>query len=391
MKTRQVNCGFLPLVDCASLVIAKEIGFAAEENIDLILHKEPTWSLIRDKLTFGYLDAAIVLSPMPIAASLRLGGVGQRIDVLSVASVNGNVIGVTGELRDQLKARGADLDFKSPTELGRALAEVVDKPLKFGVPFPFSMHKELVLYWLKATGFDIEKMLDIRTVPPPVMAEAIKNREIDAFCVGEPWGSVTVDRTEAELILPGSAIWAMAPEKVLAARHAWVEENQFEAGALFRATWRAAKWISNPENLMSASEILSRPAYVDVPASVIDRALTGRIVTDAQGTEERAPRFLEFFNAQARFPWRSQAVWIADRLSERHGLDREASRSIARDCFRADLYRKFISPLGEDTPGASEKVEGLFDRATPVGSAKGEITLGPDYFFDKVMFDPDKQ
>jgi len=389
MTARELHCGFLPLVDCASLVIAKEIGFATEENIDLVLHREPNWSLIREKLTLGALDAALVLSPMPIAASMGLGGVTERIDVISVASINGNVIGVSQALSAKLVESGVDWRFSDPFSIGKALKRATDKPIRFGVPFPFSMHKELVLYWLEGVGFDIKTNLDIRTVPPPMMAKAIENKEIDAFCVGEPWGSITVAQCDAQLVLPGSAIWALAPEKVLATRARWIAENYHKAGGLFRATWRAAKWMSKPDNLMTASEILSRPEYVNVPAQIIDRALTGRIETDRSGKEEQTPRFLEFFAAQARFPWRSQAIWIADRLAQRHGTDRATARRIARDCFRADLYREFIEPLGEDTPGASEKVEGLLTAATPVGSAKGKITLGPDHFFDGRSFDPD--
>jgi len=79
--SRELNVGFLPLVDCAPLVIAREMGFAADENIDLILHKHHTWSLVRDRLALGHLDAAVMLSPMPIAMSLGLGGVAQRVDV----------------------------------------------------------------------------------------------------------------------------------------------------------------------------------------------------------------------------------------------------------------------------------------------------------------------
>ncbi len=390
MTSRELHCGFLPLVDCASLVIAKEIGFAAEENIDLMLHREPNWSLIREKLTLGALDAALVLSPMPIAASMGLGGVVERIDVLSVASVNGNVIGVGPQLAEQMSKAGVDWDFGSPRSIGDALKKAVTTKVRIGVPFPFSMHKELVLYWLEGVGFDIDTKLDIRTIPPPMMANAIENNEIDAFCVGEPWGSVTVAQCDAHLILPGKAIWALAPEKVLAARYRWIVDNYDKAGGLLRATWRAAKWMSKPENLMTVSEILSRPDYVNVPTDVIDRALTGQLVTNRSGAEAQTPRFLEFFAAQARFPWRSQAIWIADRLADRHGLDRVTARRIARDCFRPDLYREFIEPLGEDTPGASEKVEGLLDSAMPVGSAKGRIILGPDNFFDGRTFDPDE-
>ena len=39
-----LSCGFLPLVDAAPLVIAREIGFAQEEGVELTLIREPSWS-----------------------------------------------------------------------------------------------------------------------------------------------------------------------------------------------------------------------------------------------------------------------------------------------------------------------------------------------------------
>ena len=57
----------------------------------------------------------------------------------------------------------------------------------------FSMHAELLYYWLSALGLPAPQSVDIRTVPPPLMADAIESGEIDAFCVGEPWGSQAVE------------------------------------------------------------------------------------------------------------------------------------------------------------------------------------------------------
>ena len=65
--------------------------------------------------------------------------------------------------------------------------------LRIGVPFAFSMHRELIHYWLEALGLPLPPGLEISTVPPPRMAEALAAGEIDAFCVGEPRGSVAVD------------------------------------------------------------------------------------------------------------------------------------------------------------------------------------------------------
>ena len=98
MKVTQVTCGYLPLVDCAPLIIAKELKFAAQEGLDLTLLQQPSWSALRDRLAFGHIDFAHMLSPMPVAMSLGLGGAPNRIDALMVLSVNGTVIGVSADL-----------------------------------------------------------------------------------------------------------------------------------------------------------------------------------------------------------------------------------------------------------------------------------------------------
>ncbi|HCI08397.1 MAG TPA: nitrate transporter, partial [Sulfitobacter sp.] len=79
-----IECGYLPLVDSAPLIIAKELQFAAEEGLDLSLVRQPSWSALRDMLAMGRLDFAHVLSPMPIAMSLGLGGMPAKIDALMV-------------------------------------------------------------------------------------------------------------------------------------------------------------------------------------------------------------------------------------------------------------------------------------------------------------------
>ncbi|MGR3468453.1 MAG: ABC transporter substrate-binding protein [Shimia sp.] len=67
------------------------------------------------------------------------------------------------------------------------------------------------------------------------MARALADGDIDAFCVGEPWGSVAVDEGLGALLLPGAAIWSFAPEKVLAVRRDWAEGEPDLSGRLLRA------------------------------------------------------------------------------------------------------------------------------------------------------------
>ncbi|SMX30691.1 ABC transporter substrate-binding protein [Actibacterium lipolyticum] len=384
-----VTAGFLALVDSAPLVIARELGFAEEEGITLDLRRAPSWSTLRDMLALGQIEAAHMLAPLPIAMALGLGGMTTRIDAISVLSVNGQVIGVSRELAAKMRADGFPFDFTDATLAGKALIAASDGALRVGVPFPFSTHAELLYYWLSALGLPAPQGVEIKTVPPALMAEAMANGEIDAFCVGEPWGSIAVENGVGELLLPGCAIWGFAPEKVLAVRHDWAEAEADITGRLLRAVWRAGRWLGDRSNLTTASEILARPEYVNVPAEVVDRALTGRLVISQSGEQRNVPEFLEFHAGAANFPWKSQAAWIGAQLAARTGLDRASAAATAKGVFRTDLYRRHLRATGADLPGASEKLEGAVQQKSPAASESGKLFLMRDAFFDGRIFDPD--
>ncbi len=386
MKPVEISVAYMPLVDAAPLIIAQEMGFAQSEGIALNLIAAPSWSSVRDMLAFGRVDAAHLLSPVPLATAMGLGGVATQISAVSVLSVNGNVIGVGNALEAKLRDAGCAFDFSDPVAASTALAEVSDGPLTFGVPFPFSMHVALLRYWAEGTTLGRDG-IRIRTVPPPLMANALAAGDVDAFCVGEPWGSVAVENGAGALILPGHAIWSFAPEKVLSVRTEWAETEPDLLGRLMRAVWRAGRWLGNPDVRATASDLLSRKAYLDVSAELIDRALSGHLTISSRGDLRQVPNFLEFHAGAATFPWRSQAKWIANRLFEEHGGRRLTDEEIA-GVFRTDLHRRHLAPIGLDLPGASSKVEGAILSPTSVASAAGSIILAADRFFDGQIFDP---
>jgi two-component system, oxyanion-binding sensor len=384
--TFDLHIGYVPLVDAAPLIVAEALGFAEEENLRLVLHPAPSWASLRDMLAQGQVDAAQMLAPLPVAMALGLIRGPARFECLSVLNINGNVIGISQPLAERMRDAGYSFDFTDASEAGKALLEATDR-LRIGVPFAFSMHAELVHYWLGALGTAPER-LNIRTVPPPRMAEALASGEIDAFCVGEPWGSVAVEIGAGTLLLPCAAIWANAPEKVVAARAGWAEEKPVLAGQLLRAVWRAGRWLGATENRMIASELLAAPGRLAVSPELIERALTGRMIISATGEERHTPRLIEFFAGAATFPWRSQAAWIGAAMARRLGLDPVASAKTAASVFRSDLYRLHLRAAGADLPGASEKLEGALSAAVAVASERGQLILPADRFFDARIFDP---
>ena len=388
MTRTQLSVGFIPLVDAAPLIVASEMGFAAEEDLALDLVRAPSWSSIRDMLAFGRVEAAHMLSPVPVAMALGLGGVAAPMSALMVLSMNGNVIGVSEPLAEALRAKGHDFDFADAAKAGRGLVGL-GRRLTIGVPFPFSMHAELLYVWLSASGLPAPQGVEVRTVPPPLMAEALAAGEIDAFCVGEPWGSTAVENRTGTLLLPGRAIWTAAPEKVLAVRTDWAEAEPDLTGRLMRAVWRACRWLAGAEAHTTAAEILCRSEYLDMSAEVIDRSMTGRLYISPRGESRPVPDFIRFEDCAATFPWRSQAAWIAVQMAGRLGLDRSASASAATRVFRTDLYRRHLAECGAVLPGASSKIEGGIAAGTAAAAGKGRLILPENTFFDSRIFDPD--
>lgn len=388
MRATGLTLGFVPLVDAAPLLVAQALSFAREEGLDLTLTPSPSWATLRDMLGSGQVVAAQMLSPLPVAGALGLGGGLARLEALMVLSLNGDVIGVSRDLAARMRAQGFGFDFADARAAGLALLAASGERLRIGVPFPFSMHRELIHYWLGGLDHPLPAGLEICTVPPPRMAEALAAGEIDVFCVGEPRGSAAVENGAGVLLLPGAAIWAAAPEKVLATRSGWAEAEPDLAGRLMRAIWRAGRWLGHRENHSVASDLLSAPERLGMPPEVIERVLNGRPVISPEGEERLVPRYIEFHGGAANFPWRSQAAWIGTKLALRHGLDPMPAIAAARAVFRSDLYRLHLKATGADLPGASDKLEGSLSVPTAAPAAQGRLILPPDRFFDARIFDP---
>ncbi|WP_331459609.1 ABC transporter substrate-binding protein [Paracoccus liaowanqingii] len=149
--TDRLRLGYVPLTDAATLIIARELGFAAEEGLDLDLVRVGSWSQSRDLLGTGAIDAAHMLVPMPIAQSLGLGPAYPDFDLLMILSQGGQAIAMSKAIEDRLRDQGHPFDFRDPVAARTALDRAHPGPLRVGVPFPFSTQAELVRHWLRDT------------------------------------------------------------------------------------------------------------------------------------------------------------------------------------------------------------------------------------------------
>lgn len=389
MKLRPLSAGFIPLVDAAPLIVAKELGFAEEEGLALDLVSAPSWSTLRDMLAFGQIQAAHMLSPVPVASALGLMNGIPRLNALMVLSVNGTVFGISESIAQRLENTSFAFDFSGAQAAGRALAEL-KTPLRVGVPFILSMHHELVSLWLTRSGMVAGEDFQICAVPPPMMAQAVKNGDLDAFCVGEPWGSVTVERASGILLVPGSAIWSSAPEKVLAVREDWAEKHPDETARLMRATWRAAEWLGRKGNSAMAAEFMAVDRYLGLGPDIIERALTGELIVNSQGDLRKTPDFLRLHGSDTCFPWQSKAAWIGESLAQRYGLDSHSSKTFAESVFRSDLFRENLADLGAAMPQLSDNARDAAEDKRTDEDVSEKLILAPNRFFDGTKYGPNR-
>lgn len=398
----EINAGFLPLTDSAILVAAKEMGFAEKYGIALSLMRETSWANIRDRLAVGQFEMAHCLAPIPLAANLGLSPFSTKLIAPMALGLGGNAVTVSNDLYDAISEYTA-INPMDASETGIALAKVVQKRrenghprLQFGVVHAFSAHNFELRYWLAACGITPDVDVDISILPPPIMADALNNGQIDGFCVGEPWNSIATNRKSGKIITVKSAIWASSPEKVLAVDANWAQDNEQPLNQFLRALYEAEIWCSQKNNLEELAKILARPNYLGISAEILMLGLNNTILSGAHQTPKNSETlidrpFFEPHKGAATFPWQSHALWLYSQMVRWGQIEHSPENvSIAQSSFRPDIYRAALSSLDAVTPTANSKVEGALLRRTPVGAASQSLYLGPDGFFDGKAFDPDK-
>ncbi len=341
--TERIIAAFVPLVDCAVLVAAREEGFAAEAGLELVLVKEPSWASLRDHLCLGHVDCAHALAPLPVALTLGVGHV--QVDCVApfVLGRCGNAVTVSRRLFAEMQAKAPDASFANPAESGRALAAVVRQraqPLTLGMVFPFSNHNFDLRYWLAAAGVHPDRDVRLVAIPPPLMVESLRAGHIDGFCVGEPWNSLAVEQELGQIVATQSQLFPRAVEKVLALRTAFAQHSE-RVAKLLQALDAAAAWADEPANHARLASYLARPAYLGLPQELIAAALGGRVRLGTSAVHD--PEFLFFHRHAANAPREVDGLWAYAQMARWGQLapSRDAERAAAK-VFAPDLYRQSV-------------------------------------------------
>lgn len=397
LEKTDVRLGFIPLTDCAPLVVAKELGLFAEQGLNVELVREPSWANIRDKVMLGALDGAQMLAGMPVASQLGITAVRKPLVTALSLGLGGNAITVSHHLYQHMRETDPTAMQQRPYT-ARALRGVIDarrkageKPLTFAVVYPVSSHNYELRYWLAAAGIDPDHDVNIVVIPPPQMVAQLRAGEIDGFCVGEPWNSVAVQGGHGHILITSQQLWNHKPEKVLGVTQDWAARHPKTHRALVKALMKAGAWLDEPEHRPEAAAILARDEYVGVKEKVLRLTLTDQLVYDPGTEAVPHPGFNIFHRYAAMFPWRSHALWFATQMMRWGQVERAQDMTeIAARSYQPGLYREIAAELGWVYPEIDDKPEGLNAREWTLAQASPEpLLMGSDRFFDDSRFDPE--
>jgi bicarbonate transport system ATP-binding protein len=380
-----LEIGFIPLVACAPLAVAKEKGFFAKHGLDEVnLTRETSWRGIVDGMAGGYLDAAQMPSGMPIW--LTLGGHENRpMSVVTALTMTRNGNGIT------LDKRFLDQGVKSLPDFKQYLLRTREKRHIMGVVHPASMHSLLLRYWLAAGGIDPDKDIHIQTIPPAQMLVDLQKGSIDGYCIGEPWNIRAAEEGIGFTAAGDLDIWLGHPGKVLGVKEEWAEMYPNTHIALTKALLEACYYCSLPENAEEVRQILATKDYVCTDMDYIHLDDTTLKVPSADGLVREYAHHQFYAESAINRPSRTEQIWIMTQLA-RWGdtpFPRNWVEIVERVC-RVRVFSTAARELGLDISYTRQPIQ-LFDGKSfnaddPIGYLNS-LAIKRDFSIAEVVLD----
>jgi nitrate/nitrite transport system ATP-binding protein len=308
LEQTTVNIGYIPLTDAAPIIIAQEKGFFAKYGIERVnLFQEVSWNAIADHIVGGELQAAQMVSGLPLALTLGMNGQPPTpISVPLVLSRNGNAITLSTNLYNKGVRTLQNLKVAINTP-------IIERKLTLGIVHECSMHNLMLRYWLASAGIDPDTDIDLVVIPPQEMVDRLRSHEIDGFCVGEPWNTQAVQEGIGFVIATDLDIWAGNPEKVLAFKESWVQQHPNTHAAIVQAILEACEYCDEPRHRQEILVLLTQ--YLNISPQYIRPGLIGPFDRGGDTLPEQLPRYHQFHVENANCPRKVEGLWILTQLA----------------------------------------------------------------------------
>jgi nitrate/nitrite transport system substrate-binding protein len=368
-EKEEVKIGFIPLTDCASVVMASVLGIDKKYGVKIIPTKEASWAGVRDKLVNGELDFAHVLYGLIYGVHLGTSGPKKDMAVLMTLNQNGQAITLSKKLSDKGAVDAASLAKLMSTD---------KREYTFAQTFPTGTHAMWLYYWLASVGINPLKDAKVITVPPPQMVANMRVGNMDGYCVGEPWGHRAIADGIGITATTTQDIWPDHPEKVLGTTAEFAKKYPNTSRAVTAAILEAGKWIdAGLQNKMKMAETIADKAYVNTSVDVINQRILGRYQNGLGKTWDDKNHMKFFADGNATFPFLSDGMWFLTQ-HKRWGLlkDHPDYLNVAKQINHIDIYKQAATasntPVPKDVIRTSKFMDGVvWDGKDPKKYADG--------------------
>ena len=320
-----VRIGFIPLADCAPLLVARERELFRKHGVRVELRCEVGWATIREKLLYGQVDAAHAIAGLALAMRMGLSTPPCRVVAPFVFNLHGNAITLSRDLWN----RGV----RDAASLKKLIRSTTSRRFTFGTVSRYSSHYFLLRQWLAAGGIDVEKDVRIVVLPPTQMAANLAAGLVDGYCVGEPWNSIAVERGIGWIAATSEQLAPGHPEKVLLTTESFIEHHAEEAAAIIVALKEACLYCDAHENRAEVAHILAGSGYFNDGEEILKRSLVGPLDLGTD-TSADVTHFHIFHRRDANVPTIGRGRWLLDEFIT-HGLLLPSQRTEASEALRA--------------------------------------------------------
>lgn len=375
-----VKLGFIPIVEAASLIIAKEKGFFAKYGMTGVeVSKQANWASARDNVVLGSgsggIDGGQWQMPMPHLITEGIITNGQKVPMYVLAQLvtQGNGIAISGKNA----GKGLGLKIEDPDYI-KGFQANEGRKFKAAHTFPNVNQDFWIRYWFAASGIDPDKDIDLLAVPSAETVQGMRTGTMDAFSTGDPWPYRIVADDIGFMSALTHEIWKFHPEEYLAIRADWVDKHPKATKALLKGVMEAQQWCDDPANRKELVAICSGRNYFNVNEKILTPPYEGKY---AMGDGKKdyddikaGPLYWKDDLGNVSYPYKSHDLWF---LTETMRWD--FHNGAIKDF---DMAQKIIEKVNrEDIWKEAAKEAGFSDIPT-------ETSRGVEKFFDGIAFDP---
>jgi nitrate/nitrite transport system substrate-binding protein len=339
LERRQLDVGYIPILCAAPLLVAHARGSFVRRGLEVRLHRAAGWSGIKELMAYGKLDAAHMLSPMPLACNLGIDGKPCELRLAAIQNINGQAITLARQ------------------HLGVERVEQL-RGFTFGVPYRFSMHYYLLCHFLAEHGVDPLADVSIIEVAPPNVPYYLREGLIDGALAPEPYNQIPVNEGLGFIFRLSKEIWDGHPCCSFATSRGFVDEHPRTHRALLSGLLEAEMLLHSAdvnERRQIAREI-SGPDHLDLDDSLAaEQVLSGQF-PDGRGATRTVRDRIDF----VPHPFVADGAWMLTQMQRWGQLGDEVDyQQVVANTFDIELAQQLATKVGYSATRNSTAATGM--------------------------------